>query len=163
MEDRRDVESRRRRRTLLLYAKPEDSRLSLPFVLRFLTAFAVSFTSGAILGLAHGSRTSGLRFRAENSHRFPTTPTGWYLYHKSKNYHIALGGLKEGFRLGSKIALWTGAFFFFEEAVDDIRGSKDFLSTMVAGLGIAGLFSAFRECCLPFGDSSDLRPRPFTC
>ena len=120
-----------------------ENRLSIPFYIRLPAATAGAFATGLALGLSHGSKTAGLRFRAENSHRFPTTSAGWYLYHKSKNYHIMLGGIKEGMKMGSKIAFWAGSFFLVEEAVDQMRGTKDFLSTVVAGLSISGGFSAW--------------------
>ena len=123
-----------------------DNRLSLPFKIRLSTATAGAFFTGMFLGLSHGSRTASLRFRAENSHRFPYSSTGWYLYHKSKNYHAMFGGVKEGLKLGSKVGFWAGGFFIVEEAVDRARGGKrDFVSTVVAGLGIAGGFSAWSK------------------
>ena len=100
------------------------------------------------------------------------------MYHKSKNYHIILGGVKEGFKMAGKQALWVGVFVGVEEGVDRgrarmgrlwrrIRGgkasvasvvrtyeeekevevspSRDFLSTTLAGLGTAGLFSAWNR------------------
>ena len=120
-----------------------ENRLSIPFSIRLPTATAGAFITGMALGLSHGSKTAGLRFRAENSHRFPTTSTGWYLYHKTKNYHAMLGGIKEGMKMGFKISFWAGSFFLIEEAVDRLRGTKDFLSTVVAGLSISGGFSAW--------------------
>lgn len=117
-------------------------RLSLPFRIRLPVASSVSFLTGMALGLSHGSRSAGLRFRAEHAHRLPQTPTGWYLYHKSKNYHVMLGGVKEGFKMGGKVGIWVGGFFVVEEALDHLRGGRrDFFSTVVAGLGIAGGFS----------------------
>ena len=65
------------------------------------------------------------------------------MYHKSKNYHMMFGGIKEGMKMGSKIAFWAGSFFLVEESVDRMRGTKDFLSTVVAGLSISGGFSAW--------------------
>ena len=121
----------------------EQHRLSIPFGIRFPAATTVAFITGLTLGLSHGSKTAGLRFRAENSHRFPTSSTGWYLYHKSKNYHMMLGGVKEGLKMGSKVAFWGGGFFVVEEAIDRLRGTKDFLSTVVASLSISGGFSAW--------------------
>ena len=103
-----------------------ENRLSTPFSIRFPAATAAAFLTGAALGLSHGGKTAGMRFRAENSHRFPTTSTGWYLYHKSKNYHVMLGGIKEGLNMGSKIGFWAGSFFLVEEAVDQWRGRKIF-------------------------------------
>lgn len=43
--------------------------------------------------------------------------------------------------MGSKVAFWAGGFFVVEEAVDRFRGRKDFLSTLIAGVSIAGGFS----------------------
>jgi len=121
-----------------------ENRLSLSYKNRLSAATTCAFFTGVFLGLSHGSQTAGLRFRAENSHRFPITSTGWYLYHKSKNYHMMLGGVKEGLKLGSKVAFWAGGFFVIEEAVDRVRGGKrDFASTVMAGLSVAGGFSAW--------------------
>ena len=118
-----------------------ESRLSVPFYIRFPVATTGAFVVGAGMGISHGGKTAGMRFRAENAHRFPTTPTGWYLYHKSKNYHSMLGGIREGLKMGPKIGFWAGSFFLAEEAVDRWRGKKDFLSTVVAGMTIAAGFS----------------------
>ena len=125
---------------------PDIPRLSLPFSVRLVGSTTVSFFAGMALGLSHGAQTSGLRFRAENAHRLPKDATGWYLYHKSKNYHIMFGGVKEGVKMGTKLGFLGGGFFVVEEAVDRLRGTKDFLSTVVAGLGIAGAFSLWSEC-----------------
>ena len=122
-----------------------QSRLSIPSALRIPSATVLGFIGGFGLGISHGGKMAGMRYRAENSHRFPTTQVGWYLYHKSKNYHIALGGIKEGMKMGAKVSLWAGSFFVVEEVIDRLRGTKDFVSTSVAGLGIAGVFSAWSK------------------
>ncbi len=137
------VEPQRPRESAQATSPAFENRLSLPFGIRFPAAVSVAVITGLSLGLSHGGKRSGLRFRAENSHRFPSTPTGWYLYHKSKNYHMMLGGIGEGLKMGSKIAFWAGGFFLVEEAVDRLRGTKDFISTVVAGLSISGGFSAW--------------------
>jgi hypothetical protein len=144
-------------------------RLSIPFALRLPALIAVGATTGSLLGLIHGANETGLRFRAENAHRLPVTQTGWYLYHKSKNYVAMLGGIKEGVRMAGKQACWVGVFVASEEGVDRARGavsriwsgmreddhgevegaSKDFVSTVFAGLGTAGLFSAWNRFPLP--------------
>lgn len=154
-----------------------SSRLSLPLSLRLTLSTSTAFTTGLFLGTLHGGRTAGLRFRAEHAHRLPTSPTGWYLYHKSKNYHVMLGGLGEGLRMGAKLGAWVGVFFVVEEAVDEMREvvgrewwgrgpggwgrgrweegmGKDFLSTVVAGLTTAGAFSVWSRC-LPSGSNWD--------
>lgn len=141
-----------------------DSRLSMPFIFRFPLATSISFLTGAALGVSHGSKMTALRFRAENAHRLPTTPTGWYLYHKSKNYNTALGGVKEGFKMGFKVSVWTAAAFSIEEFFDQYRGTKDFLNTMLASLSVAGAFSLWSmSSCLPpppVPTDIDLRPVP---
>ncbi|MCJ1398592.1 hypothetical protein MMC11_001792 [Xylographa trunciseda] len=121
------------------------SRLSVPFQIRFPAATATAFFAGSFLGVSHGSQTAGLRFRAENAHRLPTSSTGWYLYHKSKNYHMMFGAIKEGLKMGSKVGFWVGGFFAVEEAIDRARGRVDFLSTVVAGLSVAGGLSAWHR------------------
>lgn len=114
------------------------------YELRLRYACIGSFLSGAAMGLSHGGRVAGLRFRAENAHRLPTSEKGWYFYHKSKNYHTLLGGTKEGAKMGLRLGFWVSAFVTMEQAVDQWRGGgkrKDFLSTVAAGLGTSGLFS----------------------
>jgi len=122
-----------------------DSRFGLPFAIRLPLAASLSCVAGMALGLSHGSQTAGLRFRAENAHRLPTTPTGWYLYHKSKNYNMALGGVKEGLKMGAKVGFWTAGFFGIEEMFDRYRGTKDFLNTVLASLSVAGGFSLWNR------------------
>ncbi|TKA31648.1 hypothetical protein B0A50_01725 [Salinomyces thailandicus] len=141
-------------------------RLSLPLPLRLPLALALSSTAGFVLGTYHGSSETGLRFRAENAHRFPTTQTGWYLYHKSKNYHMALGGISEGIRMGLRQAAWVGLFVVMEEGLDrgragavrawrgaggetEVAGNRDFVSTVFAGVGTAGVFSAWQRFPAP--------------
>lgn len=57
---------------------------------------------------------------------------------------MMLYGLKEGLRMGAKIGVWTAAFYGAEAAVDGLRCERrDVMSTVVAGLGIAGAWSAW--------------------
>ncbi|KAI1138100.1 hypothetical protein F5Y05DRAFT_51149 [Hypoxylon sp. FL0543] len=119
----------------------KDSRLSIPPLLRIPAAALTAFSVGMTLGLAHGSKMAGLRFRAEHAHRLPTTTTGWYLYHKSKNYHLALGGLKEGLKVGARLSVLSTAMFCAENLFDVYRGTKDLFSTVMASLAVAGGFS----------------------
>ncbi|TKA72260.1 hypothetical protein B0A55_06809 [Friedmanniomyces simplex] len=152
------------REAYLALHNPAHDRLSIPFPLRLPLALTLAAISGTVLGLSQGGLVAGLRFRAENAHRQPTTQTGWYLYHKSKNYHVALGGVLEGFKMAGKLGVWVGVFVAMEEGLDRgragavrvwrgvrgvkeedglVEGSRDFLSTMLAGLGTAGAFSAW--------------------
>lgn len=118
-----------------------DNRLSATFEARCVVGSAAASLGGLGLGVAHGSKTAALRFRAENSHRFPTTSTGWYQYHKSKNYVCMLEGVKAGFKLGARLSVWAACFFYVEEVVDDARNRRDFFSTVVASLTVSGVFS----------------------
>ncbi|KAL1304039.1 hypothetical protein AAFC00_000476 [Neodothiora populina] len=106
--------------------KPQNisnDRLTTPFPLRLPLCTLLASATGFLLGATHGGTSAGLRFRAENAHRLPTSQVGWYLYHKSKNYHAMLGGIKEGMKMGVKVGAWTGVFFAVEEAVDRLRGA----------------------------------------
>lgn len=129
-----------------------EARLSIPYRARLLLGTTLSFAAGTALGLSHGSQQSGFRFRAENAHRLPTSQQGWYFYHKSKNYNMALGGVKEGLKMGAKLSFWTAGFFATEEIFDQYRGRKDFLNTVLATLAVTGSFSLW---------SMSLRPSAF--
>lgn len=124
---------------------PEWHRLSTPFALRLLGGTAVATVAGFALGVSRGGTMAGLRFRAENAHRQPRTMPGWYLYHKSKNYHVIYGGVTQGLRMAGRCGVWVGMFSVAEEAVDHLRRRKDCLSTVVAGLGTAGIFSLWSK------------------
>ena len=130
------------------YTGHADSRLSIPLELRATMVVMSSFIAGMALGATHGSTKAAFRYRAENAHRMPTTPQGWFLYQKSKNYHSALGGMKEGVKMGSIVTAWTTLFVLAEATVDEARSKafpgtrqRDVGSTVVAGLTVAGLYS----------------------
>ena len=122
-------------------------RLSLRFGERVVFGGIVSFLGGASLGIAHGGKMAGMRFRAEHAHIFPSTTTGWYFYHKSKNHNVVLGAVKAGLKMGTRVAFWTTSFLVAEEAVDHWRGRIDFLSSVIAGLCVSGGFSAWSMTC----------------
>ncbi|TAQ87497.1 hypothetical protein B7494_g4179 [Chlorociboria aeruginascens] len=130
--------------------KPYDrhnNRLSLPFPVRLTLLTTLTFSTGVFLGISHGSKTAALRFRAENAHRLPTTPTGWYLYHKSKNYVAVFGGVMEGLKMGTRLGVGAVGFLAVEECLDRWRGERgrDALNTVVAaGVGV-GVWGAWRQ------------------
>jgi hypothetical protein len=128
-----------------------DSRLSLPTPLRLALATSSSFLVGLGLGLSHGAQSAGFVFRAENAHRLPATPTGWFLYHKSKNYNMALAGVREGVKMGGKLAFWVGLFFAVEDGWDQCRDVKDVANTVLASATVAGAFSAWSKLTLLSG------------
>lgn len=145
----------------------------MPFDRRLLLATFTSFTCGSALGYLNVSRLASLRFRAENAHRLPISQPGWYLYHKSKNYYKLKYGITAGIRSGAYLAAWTSIFFLVEESMDVFRGtwmagrtieemegvseldiervdtgvekSRDFLSSVVAGMVTGGLWSAWNK------------------
>jgi hypothetical protein len=104
-----------------------------------------AFSMGVIMGASHGSTKAAFKFRAENAHRFPTTSTAWYQYHKSKNYKAMLGGVREGLKMGSKLSVGAMAFCLCEETIDHARNELDFVSTLTAGLSVSGLYSILGE------------------
>ncbi|KAF2862608.1 hypothetical protein K470DRAFT_298583 [Piedraia hortae CBS 480.64] len=133
-----------------------NERISIPFPVRLPLTSALAFACGSALGASQGGLVAGLRFRAENAHRFPTDQVGWYLYHKSKNYHAVLGAAKEGIKMGGKMAIWAGVYAYLEEGVDRYRGavmtwwgwdgsrtSKDAISSTLAGLATGGAFAVW--------------------
>lgn len=111
---------------------------------------------GLALGAAKGGPITGDRYRAENAHRFPVSRSGWYLYHKTKNYHIIVGSAKEGVKFGLGLMVWATLFGVTEEMIDRSRarlfasreededrisGQRDAISTVMAALTVAGAYS----------------------
>jgi hypothetical protein len=120
-------------------------RLSVLTPTRLLLGSVSSSMIGLALGAMQGGQMAQLRFRAEHAHKMPDTTAGWYLYHKSKNYHAMQGGLREGFRMGAKTGFWSFMALGLETTVDRYRGSSDMFSTIVATLTVAGAFSLWRK------------------
>ncbi|KAJ5338097.1 hypothetical protein N7452_004825 [Penicillium brevicompactum] len=125
-----------------LFESDSPPRLGIEVGKRIPYATLSAFATGLALGYSHGSKKAGLVFRAENAHRFPTSSTGWFQYHKTKNYIGIVGGAKDGARMGFKLGAGALAFCLFEETVDYARDDeRDFLSTVVAGLSFSGIYS----------------------
>ncbi|KAG5926663.1 hypothetical protein E4U53_003033 [Claviceps sorghi] len=116
-------------------------RLSISTPARVLLGSVSSGVIGFTLGAMQGGQMAQLRFRAEHAHKMPDTTTGWYLYHKSKNYHTMQGGIREGFRMAAKTGFWSFMALGLESTVDRYRGCSDMFSTTVATLTVAGAFS----------------------
>jgi len=145
------------------------------FEQRLTLSMTTAFLTGLTLGMSHGGGAAGLRFRAENAHRLPTNGSGWYLYHKSKNYYRLKSGLREGVSKGTMLGVWAGVFSVCEESVDvfratwragrtvggmegvdelelgeaDVAGVRDAFGSLMAGLGTAGLWSLWNRFPLP--------------
>jgi len=136
----------------ITFGRSFDERLSLSPNVRLPLITGLGLFVGTVLGASHGSKMAGLRFRAENAHRLPTSQKGWYLYHKSKNFVSMMGGIKEGAKMGGTVAFWVGAFVTLEEAMDTFRGGyrrQDFMSSVMAALATSGAFSLWNRFPLP--------------
>lgn len=120
-------------------------RLSLATPSRITIGSIVSAAVGFSLGATQGGQTAQLRFRAEHAHKMPDSTTGWYLYHKSKNYHVMHGGIREGFRMAARTGLWSFMALSLESTVDRCRGTTDMFSTVIASLTVAGAFSIWSK------------------
>lgn len=129
----------------LLPASSDAMRLSMLAPTRLLLGSLASTMIGFMLGGFQGGQMAQLRFRAEHAHKMPDTTTGWYFYHKTKNYHAMQGGIREGFRMGAKTGFWSFAALSLETTVDRMRGCSDMLSTIVATVSVAGMFSLTRK------------------
>ncbi|KAM0233261.1 hypothetical protein ACHAPO_007340 [Fusarium lateritium] len=128
-------------------AFPQDAfpRLSVATPTRLMLGTISSALVGFSLGATQGGQMAQLRFRAEHAHKMPDTTTGWYFYHKSKNYHAMQGGIREGFRMGFKTGFWSFMALSLESTVDRYRGASDMFSTTIATLTVAGAFSLWRK------------------
>jgi hypothetical protein len=140
-----------------LFTGYPSERLGIPLAVRAPLLMVTSFGTGFMIGASHGGPRAADRYRAENAHRLPVTRNGWYLYHKSKNYHTIIGGVTSGVRLGAVLTGWASLFMATEEIVDRARervfakegpdgeilaaGQRDAASTVVAAMSTAGVYS----------------------
>lgn len=125
-----------------LFESTTPPRLGMDIENRLPLTALTAFSVGLGVGANHGARKAAYQFRAENAHRFPTTSTGWFQYHKTKNYKAIVGGVFDGVRLGTRLGVGAMAFVLFEETVDCARHDRrDFLSTVIAGLSFSGIYS----------------------
>ena len=135
-----------------------NERLGMPLAIRAPFLTSVSFITGFGLGATTGGRRRADRFRAENSHRFPTTQAGWYLYHRSKSYNTTVGAATEGVKFGGQLAAFAGVFMAVEEIMDRSRarlfarrdeeyakGQRDAANTVVAGMSTVGLYIGWKR------------------
>jgi hypothetical protein len=104
---------------------------------RFLYIPGAAVTLGIALGLTRGGRRAARQFLAENAHAPPTTVKGWYMYNRTKNYKVMLGGLKgagkESLRLGAVAVGWV--------ALEELLKNSPF-SMVGAGVGTSAIFAA---------------------
>ncbi|TVY72737.1 hypothetical protein Focb16_v011550 [Fusarium oxysporum f. sp. cubense] len=132
----------------LTFPQDTNPRLSIATPMRLMLGTISSAVVGFSLGATQGGQMAQLRFRAEHAHKMPDTTTGWYFYHKSKNYHAMQGGIREGFRMGLKTGFWSFLALSLESTVDRYRGASDMFSTTIATLTVAGAFSLWHRLSL---------------
>ncbi|SCO85915.1 uncharacterized protein FRV6_10042 [Fusarium oxysporum] len=132
----------------LTFPQDTNPRLSIATPMRLMLGTISSAVVGFSLGATQGGQMAQLRFRAEHAHKMPDTTTGWYFYHKSKNYHAMQGGIREGFRMGFKTGFWSFLALSLESTVDRYRGASDMFSTTIATLTVAGAFSLWHRLSL---------------
>lgn len=93
------------------------------------------FLSGAVAGAYIGGRHAGWQYLAERAHNLPTTVSGWYYYHKWKNYKILFGAFRKGLAYGSKIGSFTALYQVVEAGCDRYLFDRTcMLSSLVSGL-----------------------------
>lgn len=119
-----------------LHATPSDR----------LRAVAVgSACIGAASGLYEGIKSSSLRYLTENAHRLPTTVGGWYFYHKRKNYVMITSACRLAVVSAAKFSAGVSTYFLLEALLDEVRGTKDFLSSAAAGGALTYLLGYFKH------------------
>ncbi|KAF7789379.1 hypothetical protein EIP86_000323 [Pleurotus ostreatoroseus] len=118
---------------------PEAIRLTIPPRYYLLPGAAVIL--GTTLGLLRGSRRESLRFLAENVHRPPTTVRGWYLYNKTKNYRVMMGGLRQAGMDAGRLAAAAAVFVGVEEVAERMGGIVGEVGDVLAGIGTGAVFS----------------------
>ncbi len=122
---------------------PAQIHIHIPPRYYLLPGAAIIF--GTTIGLLRGSRRESLRFLAENVHRPPTTVRGWYLYNKTKNYRVMMGGLKQAGADSARLAAAAAVFVAVEEGAAHVGGVVGEVKDVLAGVGTAGVFSLLCE------------------
>ncbi|KAJ3330749.1 hypothetical protein HDU93_010106 [Gonapodya sp. JEL0774] len=100
------------------------------------------FLFGSFLGGFLGARARRLQFLAENAHRLPRTPRGWFMYHRERNYQVAKRAGIVGVSYGAKVAVVCGVFAGVETAIDVARDNEDWISGGLSGLLTGALFAS---------------------
>ncbi|ODV84499.1 hypothetical protein CANARDRAFT_191114, partial [[Candida] arabinofermentans NRRL YB-2248] len=116
----------------LEFRDAKNERLGLPPSLRITLFSTTAGLLGGCGGMIHGYKLASLRYLASNSHRLPTSKSGWFFYHKRKNYYCLKESMITGFKTSLKLSIWVGLLFSLESSLDSIRGLKDFGNTMMA-------------------------------
>lgn len=125
-----------------LFDSESPPRLGIEIRRRLPYTALSAYSVGMVIGSTFGGKKAAYQFRAENAHRFPTTPSGWLQYHRAKNNIAIVGAVKEGMKMGFKLGAGAFTFCLFEETVDYARHDRrDFLSTVTAGLSFSGIYS----------------------
>ncbi|OMJ08749.1 hypothetical protein AYI69_g10953 [Smittium culicis] len=94
--------------------------------------------SGAVAGGYLGGRFASWQYLAERSHNLPTTVSGWYYYHKWKNYRVILGAFKKASYYGLRIGAVVGMYEVAEAAIDrHVIGHTSAVGSVTSGFGVS--------------------------
>jgi hypothetical protein len=131
-----------------VFLRETSGRLSMSGIERVVLGTVASSAICFAAGMLTQWPISATRFRAENAHRMPRSEKGWYFYHRHKTNYAALNSMKAGFRSAAKYGPATGVLLYTEHIVDAMRGgqSKDFISTVIAAVTVAGCYSLLSMC-----------------
>ncbi|KAJ9070822.1 hypothetical protein DSO57_1003287 [Entomophthora muscae] len=80
---------------------------------------------------------------AERQHTPPKTVSGWYFYHKTKNYHVMLKATRSGVKTATKLAAICTGYEFIQFSSDIIifDGTTHPASSVISGFITSGIFS----------------------
>ena len=102
--------------------------------------------SGLVLGTVQGTRLASLQYTAEQSHKRPSSKTGWFLYHRRKNYFAFLKGIRmHGLPMGARFGSVCGLLFAGDVLLDMYRHRISVWHSMVSGCGTALIFSVVQR------------------
>ena len=102
---------------------------------------------GFVFGGGRAAQLAGLQYLAENAHVLPKTKQGWYFYHKTKNYRMALAGMKGGANLAFRSIGLVLLYQFTELSLDYATGEARWFGSVFAGAA-TGTLVALK--CNPF-------------
>lgn len=123
----------------------QEQRFHLHPIFRLTGIAVVSGLYGFTNGGSSAFKSAGLRFLAENSHRLPKNKSGWYFYHKRKNFVCLKEAVSKGLKSGVKYS-WIGTSYFGLEAFFDYaRGKIDFLNTVAATVVAGGAYAKYQN------------------
>lgn len=98
---------------------------------------------GFLLGGYQGGKLAGYQYMAERQHTPPKTVSGWYFYHKTKNYHVMLKATRSGVKTATKLAAICTGYEAIQFSSDVVLfdGATHPFSSVLSGFITSGIFS----------------------